>query len=782
MARHPQSKAARDARPSGIPGVSALRWGAHVSCFCRDGDDLLDVVVPFFLAGLEANERCVWISHDRSGADVAGLAARIPCLEERITIGQVLILRYDSTQRWSHGGCPEDLAREWLRLKREALDAGYEGLRIGGDPLFLRWAGPAARDQVVAGRLQGRRILALCSYDLEGCTIDDALHLLRHHDVALVRREGRWEPVQGASQLLAAGGSRPQPAGPSCSEAARSWFGSGGTLRALDVPIAEGEVGGRAVLGADERLLRLQRVIAALSEASSLEEVAQITAGEVRDLLDADGTVVAVPAEDGSALRLHGQPGLGEAPLLSLHEDLPLVRTWKRGEPCWLLSRSEVVAAFPELPEPLQAVVCLPLQVASRRIGVLGVGFVTPRALAFADLALVHDIARQAAVALEGACLFDQVRLERQRAEQASRARDDFLARLGHELRNPLAPMVTALHLMDLRGDDVFARERTILQRQVQHMVRLVDDLLDVSRITRGDIELRPARIALEQVLADAVELASPLLEERAHRLEIDAPTHLMLVADRPRLAQAVGNLLINAARFTPEGGRIRVQGREERDQLVLEVVDSGQGIAPDLLPDLFDLFVQVPQALDRSQGGLGLGLSIVRALVQLHGGTIRASSEGPGRGSTFTMRLPIGAAGLSEPTSQAAAREGPGRMRRVLLVDDNRDAADTLADALCAMGYDVRAAYDGPQALELVSRFQPSLALLDIGLPGMDGYELAQHLRQRLNGNPPVLVALTGYGCPSDRERSQRAGFHAHLVKPISLETLQGLVDALAG
>jgi signal transduction histidine kinase/ActR/RegA family two-component response regulator len=377
------------------------------------------------------------------------------------------------------------------------------------------------------------------------------------------------------------------------------------------------------------------------------------------------------------------------------------------------------------------------------------------------------------------------VEVDRQRSEalrrlaEADRHKDEFLALLGHELRNPLAPITTALELMDQRSDPCCRRERAVLRRQVEHMKRLVDDLMDVSRVTRGKIELRSEVLELSAVVAHAVEMASPLLEQRGHRLSTAVPEGLRIHADPFRLCQIVSNLLTNAATYTDRGGRVTLAARREGDAVVLDVTDSGHGIEPALLPHLFELFVQGDRALDRAQGGLGLGLPLARMLAELHGGTLAARSEGPERGSTFSLRLPLAQAEVTPPAAVVAAVP---RGRRVLVVDDNRDAADLLASLLKESGYEVTVAYDGPEAVAAAARAVPDVALLDLGLPGMDGYELAERLQATRAGAPLQLIALSGYGLDADRSRSRAVGFDIHLVKPVALDTLLRTLEAQAG
>ncbi|MGE3275198.1 MAG: ATP-binding protein [Vicinamibacterales bacterium] len=374
----------------------------------------------------------------------------------------------------------------------------------------------------------------------------------------------------------------------------------------------------------------------------------------------------------------------------------------------------------------------------------------------------------------------------RREAEAANRAKDEFLAILGHELRNPLAPILTALQLLRLRGVEAGQRERDVIERQVRHLVTLVDDLLDVSRITRGKVDLQRSTVDLAEVVARAIETASPLLEQYRHELHVDVrPRPLLVSADPARLAQVVANLLTNAAKYTNPGGYVTVAAWAEGPDAVVCVRDTGIGIDPDVLPRVFELFVQEPQALDRARGGLGLGLAIVQSLVRLHGGTITASSDGRGQGAEFTVRLPDAVVSTHAPapvTTPAPAppvaeRESRGR---ILVVDDNQDAANLLVTALGAYGFTAQAAYDGPAALAAASGFEPDVAVLDLGLPVMDGYELARLFQDDARLRDVRLIAATGYGQERDRQRTTEAGFAAHLVKPLDLPALFTLLESM--
>jgi signal transduction histidine kinase/ActR/RegA family two-component response regulator len=368
-------------------------------------------------------------------------------------------------------------------------------------------------------------------------------------------------------------------------------------------------------------------------------------------------------------------------------------------------------------------------------------------------------------------------------ADEAGRAKDQFLAMLGHELRNPLAPIATALHLMRLRGAGLLEREREVIERQVKHLTRLVDDLLDVSRALRGSLRLERAPVELSAIVADAIEVAGPTIEERNHRLVVlVSPSGLLIDADRMRLAQVVTNLLHNAAKYTPPGGHVRVLARADAADIILEVADDGTGIAPDLLPHVFDAFTQGRQGLDRKQGGLGLGLAIARQLIVGHGGTIEARSAGPGRGTSMLVRLPCSGVSLPLDSGRNAVSvaEVPAA-RRVLIVDDNLDSVELLAEALVEMGNEVRTAGDGPRALQLVETFVPNIALLDIGLPVMDGYELAGLLRLMPSFEHTPLVAITGYAQENDRLRAFANGFSEHFAKPLDLDRILECLERLA-
>jgi len=363
--------------------------------------------------------------------------------------------------------------------------------------------------------------------------------------------------------------------------------------------------------------------------------------------------------------------------------------------------------------------------------------------------------------------------LARRKLQDADRSKDEFLAMLGHELRNPLAPILTALQLMRLRHNAEGAdRERAVIERQVSHLSRLVEDLLDVSRATTGKIELHREPLKLATAVARAVEVARPLIESKQHVLTVSVPEDdLSVDGDLVRLAQVFANLLNNAAKYTEPGGHIDVEGSSDGPDVVIRVRDDGHGIPPDRLAAMFDLFVQGDQPLDRAQGGLGVGLTLVRRLVQLHGGNVEARSAGDGRGSEFIVRLPALSGGEERAEEVGTPRRTKAnRSQRILVVDDNVDAADTLAEALRFAGHEVREEHDGRSALTALSEFHPDVILLDLGLPGLDGFEVARRLRQEPELAKIRVVAITGYGQEGDRQRTAAVGIDRHLVKPVDL------------
>jgi PAS domain S-box-containing protein len=369
--------------------------------------------------------------------------------------------------------------------------------------------------------------------------------------------------------------------------------------------------------------------------------------------------------------------------------------------------------------------------------------------------------------------------------EEGERRTNEFLAMLAHELRNPLAPIRNAVGVLRARGvdDPHVRRTRDVIERQVTQLARLVDDLLDVSRITTGKITLHRESVDLSDIVARAVEETKSMFEQRRQQLDLHlSPTPLRVNGDRVRLVQIVTNLLANAAKFTPEGGYVRLAVEARGTNVEISVRDNGVGIPADLLPRVFDLFIQGDRSLDHSSGGLGIGLTLVKRLVLLHGGVVEARSEGVGRGSTFVVCLPLEDASPNESTGRSSSEVHPmaSRLLKVLVVDDNVDSAESMAMLLDAWGFTVLTATEGMTALEIASDAKPDAVLLDIGLPGMSGYEVAEQLRARMGDSRPLLIAMTGYGQADDRRRTRESGFHHHLIKPVEFDALWKILESV--
>ena len=393
----------------------------------------------------------------------------------------------------------------------------------------------------------------------------------------------------------------------------------------------------------------------------------------------------------------------------------------------------------------------------------------TPQALRYIDL-----LARQAAELLERHIAESELARER-------RHKDEFLAVLAHELRNPLAALRNMLEVLKRAERDpaMTARAREVMDRQLRQLVRLVDDLLDVNRINRGKLELRLTSLTLDSVLQHAIEACRPALEQHGHRLRLVQPdAQITLQGDAERLTQVFGNLLSNAAKYTPPGGDIELFVDPGQDSVDVTVRDNGSGIPPDQLDRIFEMFTQVDRTLERAQGGLGIGLMLVKRLVQMHGGTVHAHSEGQGKGSTFVVRLPVTGIQAAAPEQSASALSPIAR--KVLVVDDNRDAVESMVAVLALEGHDVTAAYDGEEAIALGNQVRPQVILMDIGMPGMTGHEACRHMRTLDWGEHATILALSGWGQEEDRRESMEAGFDAHLVKPVDMDVLLEMLSTI--
>jgi PAS domain S-box-containing protein len=422
------------------------------------------------------------------------------------------------------------------------------------------------------------------------------------------------------------------------------------------------------------------------------------------------------------------------------------------------------------------ALMVLPILIQERVEGLLYLTNQSPRVFTDEDETLCVRLAEQAAVAIQNAQLFARQEAARADADAANRAKDEFLAMLGHELRNPLGAISNAVHVLSRLGDSETraTHARGVIERQVQHLGRLVDDLLDVSRVMTGKIILQPEPLDLADIVRRSLASLAGSERSRHHSISVET-TAVWVRVDATRMEQVVTNLVTNALKYTPPGGAVHVSVRAADEHALLSVRDTGVGIAPELLPRVFELFVQGERALDRTQGGLGIGLTLVRRLVELHGGTVEAMSAGRGRGTTFTVRLPLASAPAPRPSSPPSP--ATASRRRVLVVEDNDDSRAMLRELLVLLGHEVHEAVDGATGVARALELAPDVTLVDIGLPEVDGYEVARHIRRDPAGRNLYLVALTGYGLPEDRERALASGYDVHLVKPIDPAKLHAIL-----
>ena len=536
----------------------------------------------------------------------------------------------------------------------------------------------------------------------------------------------------------------------------------------------------------------LARVARRLTESLDTSEVAERIADSILPLFQAQSSVVRLLQPDGSlaCVAIAGKWLENFKPGYLLPPGVGLVgRAVAERRALWTrdILNEPSVALTAEFRRGLagaghHAVLAAPLQVKGEIIGAISTAHSEIRTFSQSEIDLLQAFADQAALAMRNVQLFAREQAARAEAEAANHAKDEFLALLAHELRNPLAPIVSAAGLLRRRGApaDVIEHSARVVERQAGNLARLLDDLLDLSRITRGRIELRAHTVSLADAIGSALEATRPLVDSRRHALAVALPpTPLHVEADPARLEQIIVNVVNNAAKYTPAGGKITVAAFAEGDEAVIRVQDTGIGIAGDMLARIFEPFVQGDRSLAHTSGGLGVGLTLVHRLVALHGGHVEAHSEGPGRGSEFTIRLPLS----RRPGSHAVvagATAAPCPPASVLLIEDNADARQTLRVLLEQDGHRVDEVEDGARGLERAEASQPDIILVDIGLPVMDGYEIARRIRAR-RGAAPILVAITGYGQVEDQRRSREAGFDAHLTKPVFPDHLAEVLATLA-
>jgi PAS domain S-box-containing protein len=534
---------------------------------------------------------------------------------------------------------------------------------------------------------------------------------------------------------------------------------------------------------AEQRLRLLWEAAAVILSSSEPEAMLRELFASIAPHLGLDAYFNYVVDEAGESLRLVSSVGIPEADagrLARLEFGQAICGTVAASGRAIVAShvqrsddpRVQVVKSF-----GIRAYACNPLQVDNDLLGTLSFGSRSRDEFEPEELEFLETICHYVAVA------YERLRLVR-RLREADRRKDDFLATLAHELRNPLAPIRNAVELLRRASDDdaVVDEAQHVLERQVDQMVRLIDDLLDLGRISRGKVHLRKQRVELAEVLDSAVETARPLIESQRHELVTELPSEaIQLDGDPTRLAQVIANLLNNAAKYTEKGGQIRLKGERQGAEAVVSIRDNGIGLSAEHLPHVFEMFSQAVPALARSQGGLGIGLALVRGLVELHGGRVEAQSGGIGAGSEFRVHLPVVDMSLPhEPPEPVEDGRGRGdRKCRILVVDDHRDAADSLARLLRLMGHDTHTSYDGQEALQAATAVRPQVVLLDIGLPRLNGYDVARQIRQQPWGKGMILVALTGWGQQEDKRRASEAGFDHHMTKPVDVAALESLLAA---
>lgn len=529
------------------------------------------------------------------------------------------------------------------------------------------------------------------------------------------------------------------------------------------------------------RSLNIDETVGALCQIAvpSLGEMAAVALLDAHDELVCTGVRA---ASDGQVLTPDSSPGRRRQLSPPLTKALRTALGTRQPElldplPLWEERRmGGSVSAAPSLPEGIETLAIFPLFAGDRPLGALLL-FGQDSHFDGAQLSVINEVVSRASIAMENARLYSLV-------QDADKRKNEFLAMLAHELRNPLAPIRNAVRIMQGQAltDPTVIWVRDVIGRQVDHMSRMVDDLLDVSRIARGKVTVQAEQVALSTLCQRAVEASEPLINARQQQLSLDLPPQpLVIDGDVVRLSQVLSNLLNNASKFTPTHGQISLSARLEGPHVRICVKDNGEGIDPAFLPHMFDLFAQGDQALDRSQGGLGIGLTLVRHLVELHGGQVRAFSEGPGRGAELSVYLP---ARISQtvnelpPVPPQMQMSAGGGQLRVLVVDDLLASAETMKVLLESEGYVVDIATDGMSALDKTREFLPEVVILDIGLPGMSGFEVAQRMRQMPETRAALLIALTGYGEAESRMRSKKAGFDHHVVKPADIDALLGLIS----
>ena len=787
---------------SGISCCGDLHWGAHFCHLYETREDLVDTLVPFFTEGLRNHEQCLWVTSEPLDAvDAAAvLAERIPDLRDYLTSGQLQIVDHSEWHTKMGHLDGEALLQAWVDAEQQALAQGYNGLRATGNVTFLKsrdsWRDFERYESRVTETFAGRRLLGLCSYHLGTTNGNDVLDVLRNHQFAVARRDGQWEVIENAALKLAkdelhrTNRELEQRVAARTSELRSALATMEAQRCELEAALRMRDESQRQVQAELEDARLLQRISATLVSEEAVDALYQ-------KLVDA--AVLIMRSDFGSMQRFDSSRG--DLQLLAHHGFTPEGEAFwewvtpESGSTCALtLRRLERVVISdiakhaldvgsdrfaPLLEGGIRAAQTTPLLSRSgEMVGAISTHWLQPHQPSERDLRLLDIVARQAADLIERNTAAAALRAQTVQLMDADRRKDEFLATLAHELRNPLAPLQTGLGVLQGGNAQATARVLPMMERQLANMVRLIDDLLDVSRVSRGMVVLKRERATLKSILDSAIETSRPLLEAANHRFTVTTPGHPVWVdADVTRLAQVISNLLNNAAKYTPPGGRVELVTEVVGNDVVIRVVDNGVGIPARMLSKIFDLFVQVEQTIDKAQGGLGLGLSLATHLVTMHGGTIEARSGGSGQGSVFIVRLPVAEAPEATILPACGVTQAQAPSARILIVDDNVDAAETLSLLLDSTGHETRVICDAEQALQAALEFRPDVAFLDLGMPRLSGFDLARLMRTEAALSDIVLVAVSGWGTEEDRSRSREAGINHHLTKPASPADIQTLL-----
>ncbi len=782
-------------RRTGIAVVGDAPWGTHFCQFYSTKEDLTDILVPYFKAGLEADELCMWVTSPPLGVREAwsALAAAVPDLDRHRARGRIEIIPHEE---WYLAGGTFDQERVldgWVTKLEDALARGCAGLRLSGNTFWLEkpdWRSFAEYEAAVDRIIGGYRMLALCTYSLDRCGASEIADVIRNHQFALIKREGRWELIESADRRRLE--RRAAEALRHSEERVRlkleSILSRQGDLANLElpdivdldalrsvmtdlhalvpIPMAVVDLAGRVLVGVgwQDACTKFHRVHPETSRhctESDTQLTADVPPGDFKLYRCKNGMCdVATPLMIGG--HHVGNLFIGQ---FFLEDDPPDRERFRAQAARYGFDVNRYLAALDAVPR------------LSRERVDLGMAFFRKLAamisqLSFGNVCLARAISERDA-------LMSSLQQTKDRLEEIDRRKDDFLGVLSHELRNPLAPIRNAVYVMqhaDLAGEHG-RRALGVIDRQSSQLTRLVDDLLDVTRIAHGKVELRRGRVDLGLLVRRAGEDHGDVVRGRGLELVVELPREPMWVdGDAVRLAQIVGNLLHNSAKFTPPGGRVTLSLERIRGAAEIHVRDTGAGLEPELLGQLFQPFVQAERTLARTSGGLGLGLPLVKGFTEMHGGSVRAASAGPGQGTEIVVRLPL----IEEPhlsLSDDARPRGGGQSLRVLVVDDNRDGAESLAELVEMFGHAVEIADDGPGALARARASRPDVVLCDIGLPGMSGYDVARTLRADPANAAMRLVAVSGYARPEDLRQAADAGFDRHVAKPLDPEHIERLL-----